>query len=93
MAKPLLDDRGCLTPAGLLAVQSAPVGKAPQELASHVASCPRCQEKLLAGGILALATRKEKKDPPPPWRIVLVLVAIVLLVLSLMFTLGRLSGA
>ncbi len=90
--KPLRDEKGCLTPAGLLAVQTAPVGKAPQELAGHLASCPRCTERLLAGGIVELLTRK-KKEPPPPWRIVLVLVAIVLLVLSLMFTLGRLSGA
>lgn len=89
--KPLRDDKGCLTPAGLLAVQAAPLGKAPPELAGHVASCARCQERLLAGGIVALITRK-KKEPPPPWRIVVVIVAILLLLVSLLFTLGRLSG-
>jgi uncharacterized paraquat-inducible protein A len=90
--KPLRDEKGCLTPAGLLAVQSAPVGRAPAELAGHVASCARCQERLLAGGILAAVTRT-KKEPPPRWRVAIVLAAIILLVLSLLFTLGRLSGA
>ena len=90
--KPLRDDKGCLTPAGLLAVQAAPVGKAPLELAGHVASCARCQERLLAGGILALVTRT-RKEPPPPWRIAVVIVAIILLVVSLLFTLGRLAPA
>jgi hypothetical protein len=89
--KPLRDDKGCLTPAGLLAVQRAPVGQAPAELADHVASCARCQERLLAGGILAAVTRT-KKPPPPRWRIAVVLMAVILLVLSLIFTLGRLSG-
>ena len=92
MMKPLRDDKGCLTPAGLFAVQSAPLGRAPSELAEHVASCARCQERLLAGGILAAATRT-KKDPPPRWRVAVVLLAVILLVLSLLFTLGRLSGA
>jgi hypothetical protein len=89
--KPLRDDKGCLTPAGILAVQSAPLGKAPPELAGHVAACARCQERLLAGGIVALVTRK-KKDPPPRWRVAVVLAAVILLVLGLLFTLGRLSG-
>jgi hypothetical protein len=92
VVKPLRDDKGCLTPAGLLAVQSAPVGKAPAELAGHVAACARCQERLLAGGILAALTRT-KKDPPPRWRIAVVLVAVILLVLSILFTLGRLTSA
>ncbi len=89
--KALRDDKGCLTPAGILAVQSAALGKAPAELAGHVASCARCQERLLAGGIVALVTRK-RKDPPPRWRVAVVLAAVILLVLSLLFTLGRLSG-
>jgi hypothetical protein len=47
----LLDGRGCLTAAGFAAVAAAPVGKVPPELASHLAACGRCQQRLLAGGV------------------------------------------
>jgi hypothetical protein len=46
----LVDARGCLTPAGFAALARAPLGRAPAELAAHVSSCGRCQERLLAGG-------------------------------------------
>jgi len=45
-----VDARGCLTPAGLAALQQAPVGHAPTDLAQHVAGCGRCQVRLLAAG-------------------------------------------
>jgi hypothetical protein len=46
----LVDARGCLTPAGMAALRRAPVGQAPVELARHLASCARCQARLLAVG-------------------------------------------
>jgi hypothetical protein len=46
----LVDARGCLTPAGMAALQRAPVGQAPAELAQHLAACARCQARLLALG-------------------------------------------
>jgi len=46
----LVDARGCLTPAGFAALSRAPVGRAPAALAAHLAGCPRCQERMLAGG-------------------------------------------
>jgi hypothetical protein len=48
-AGPLFDGKGCLTAAGLGAFQRAPAGRAPQELAAHVAGCGRCQQRLLSG--------------------------------------------
>jgi hypothetical protein len=45
----LLDRQGCLTAAGLAAFQAAPAGRAPKELAAHVAGCGRCQQRLLSG--------------------------------------------
>jgi hypothetical protein len=39
---------GCLTPAGLRALASAPPGEGPKELVAHVANCERCQTRLLA---------------------------------------------
>jgi hypothetical protein len=44
----LVDPRGCLTPAGMEALQQAPPGHAPEDLARHVAGCARCQARLLA---------------------------------------------
>jgi hypothetical protein len=43
----LRDARGCLTDAGLEALAGAAPGAAPTELAQHVASCARCQERWL----------------------------------------------
>ena len=44
----LVDSRGCLTPAGMAALEQAPPGQAPPELAQHLAGCARCQGRLLA---------------------------------------------
>ena len=50
----LVDGRGCLTPAGFATLSRAPVGRAPAELAAHLSSCSRCQERMLAGGTSAV---------------------------------------
>lgn len=42
------DGKGCLTAAGLAAFQNAPPGRAPKEMAAHVAGCNRCQQRLLS---------------------------------------------
>lgn len=87
----LRDARGCLTEAGLAALQAAPPGQAPAELAGHLAACARCQERLLAGGAAALLARK-KTEPPPAWRLVAIVVAALLLVVSVLVTLQRLAA-
>jgi hypothetical protein len=87
----LRDERGCLTVAGLAAVRAAPPGQAPAELAGHLASCARCQDRLLAGGAAELAARK-KTQPPPRWRLAAIVVALLLLVLSILVTAERLAG-
>jgi hypothetical protein len=43
-----------LTPAGFAALARAPVGRVPADLAAHLASCARCQERMLAGGTSAV---------------------------------------
>jgi hypothetical protein len=44
----LVDARGCLTDAGFAVLAGATPGAAPSELAAHLASCPRCQDRVLA---------------------------------------------
>jgi hypothetical protein len=90
MAGSLLDARGHLTEAGLSALAAAPPGRGPKELAAHLASCPRCQERMLAGTGVDLPARRERREPPPPWRIWAVLGAAVLLLLSILMTIRRL---
>ena len=86
----LLDERGCLTARGLATVVRAPVGKAPDELAVHLASCVRCQERLLATG------REKERVPrarPQTWRnLLLVLIALLAGLVALGMTLAILGG-
>jgi len=44
----LFDAQGCLSAAGLAALQRAAPGRAPADLAAHVAGCNRCQQRLLS---------------------------------------------
>ena len=74
-----------MTDSGIGALARATVGNAPADLAAHVASCVRCQERLLASGE-GRADRRERKEPPPRWRIWVVLGAVVLLLLSILVT-------
>jgi hypothetical protein len=90
----LVDPRGCLTPAGMAALQKAPVGHAPAELARHVAGCGRCQARLLAAsaGAEHRAGEAASRAGGPGasgrlWRPILFIVA------ALLFALGALALA
>ena len=64
----LRDMKGHLTDAGLHAFRGAPPGRAPAELATHVAGCARCQERALLADEGTLGPGK-RKAPPPLWRV------------------------
>ncbi len=81
-----LDVHRCLTDGGLETLLRAPVGKAPAELAGHLAGCPTCQERLLLRG----SPRGPRKTPPPPWRVWIVVGAALFLLISVLITLRRL---
>ena len=80
-AQSLIDGRGCLTEAGLAALRNAPPGRAAPELASHVASCPRCQERVLA--IDAPLHARGKKTAAPSLGRTLLLMGVILVVIVL----------
>jgi hypothetical protein len=65
----LFDRQGCLTAAGLAAFQRAPAGRAPQEMAAHLAGCGRCQERLLYG-MRGPATNPRARRAAPGRRLV-----------------------
>lgn len=92
MSAPLRDARGCLTDAGLDALERAPVGEGPPELVSHLSSCGRCQDRMLQRST-GEPPRGRKIEPPPAWRTWVVLVAAVLMVLTALITAFWLGGS
>jgi len=87
----LIDGRGCLTPAGFAALSRAPIGRAPAELATHLASCSRCQERMLAGGTSAGRPSPASSPPRKPrlWLGVALAFAALLLAVAALMLAGR----
>jgi hypothetical protein len=87
-----LDGRGCVTPAGMAAIAASPPGQVPPELASHLAACGRCQQRLLGGG-------QERPRVPPKspkavlGRALLVVGAALAAILGVLLTLSYLRSA
>ena len=92
MAAALFDAQGCLTPAAFAAIAAAPPGAAPAELAAHLASCARCQRRLLAKAMGAAAPRGPRRERPPLWRTVVAVIASLVLVLIAMLMMQFLAA-
>jgi len=78
----LQDARGCLTADGFAALERAPPGGAPADVAAHLAGCDRCQQRWLSR--LRAETGPPAGRPRPatrsPWRnLILVLVGLAVL--------------
>jgi hypothetical protein len=82
MTEPHFDARGCLSPSGIEAFREAPAGRAPADLAAHVASCARCQERLLAADRTRPREGRASARRPQPMR-TLLLMAVLLLAAAL----------
>jgi hypothetical protein len=89
----LIDARGCLTDAGIAALRTAVPGRAPADLSAHLASCARCQERLLA--LDAPTHRKPGVAAKAPslgrtlFLMALVLFAVLLALASMRHLVGR----
>ena len=86
------DMKGCLTEAGLRAFRAAAAGRAPAELATHVAACARCQDRVLAADE-GTAGPGKRREPPPLWRIFAFFFGGLLLALVLFLWLRSVLGA
>ncbi len=88
------DPRGCLSDADLARLQSAPPGRAPEDLARHLAACEPCQQRALFG---QQRRPPSSRRPPPEWpspqRMVLLLAAVLIALAMLLYSLQRLTGA
>ena len=90
----LFDARGCLTPAGLAALRTAAPGRAPKDVAAHLAGCARCQQRLfdgLRGPGAAAPARRGSAGARLVWILVLAVFGLLALVggLLAMRWLGR----
>jgi hypothetical protein len=82
MAAALFDAEGCLSPQGFAQISAAPPGRAPAELAAHLAGCVRCQRRLLVGAMPSSPSPRRQR--PPLWRTGVVVVVCLLLVMIAM---------
>jgi hypothetical protein len=88
-----LDANGHLSAAGLGALQAAQAGQAPPEVASHLATCPACQDRLLeasAPGPRPKPGRKPMGVAPSPGRTALLLLVTLAFILIGLWSLRRL---
>jgi hypothetical protein len=89
----LVDARGCLTDAGIASLRAAEPGRARPELSSHLASCARCQERILA--MDSPGHRKPGPPAKPPalgrtlFLMALVLGAVLIALASMRYLVGR----
>jgi hypothetical protein len=87
----LFDQRGCLTPAGFSALARSPIGRGPAEVAAHLASCARCQERMLASGAGPRpAPSSAPRRKPRLWLGVVLASAALILALAALILAGRL---
>jgi hypothetical protein len=89
--RPLRDARGCLTAAGLQAFREVPPGRAPADLAAHVAACPRCQDRVLAADP-GLGDRTARRQAPPWWRVFALFALGLFLAVAILAWASRLIG-
>jgi hypothetical protein len=81
MSETWFDARGCLSHDGMTVLQGVVPGAAPAELASHVAGCARCQQRVLAVESVPRPSAGKPRDPKAVWRNLLLLGAALLLLL------------
>jgi hypothetical protein len=82
MAAVLFDAEGCLSPQGFAQISAAPPGRAPAELAAHLAGCVRCQRRLLVAAMPSSSSPRRQR--PPLWRTGVAVVVCLLLVMAAM---------
>lgn len=89
----LQDAHGHLTAAGLGAFKAAPVGQAPAPLASHIAGCAACQDRLLVAGAPGPRPKPGQRPralAPSPGRTALIVGMTLLMIVIALWTLRRL---
>jgi hypothetical protein len=83
----------CLTDEEVAGVRAAPPGDVPETLARHLASCARCQERVLFGPEPRRRRRAgEGLTMPTPARALVLLAIMVVVLIAFFYTLNQLFG-
>lgn len=84
----------CLTSAEIATVRAAPPGNAPAELARHLASCERCQQRALFGDERGAVPRKGRGVPalPSARRAIVMTLLVLAAMAAALFSLRLLAG-
>jgi hypothetical protein len=82
----------CLTDDELATLRDTAPGSAPAGLAQHLAGCERCQARALFGAVRSPGLRREPPQLPSLGRALGLLAIVLLALVALLWTLGRLVG-
>ena len=92
----LTDARGCLTDEGFAALARSRPGEAPAELATHLAACARCQDRVLkaaAGAEAASRPRGALRSAGHRWGMLALVIGVLLVaIVGLLATLAFVRG-
>jgi len=83
---------GCLTEEEIASLQAAVPGRAPLALARHLASCERCQARVLFGSERRPGQRRPLREPPTLGRALLYSALVLAAVGAFLWTLRMLFG-
>jgi hypothetical protein len=85
--------KGCLSDGQLAELEAAAPGRAPEELARHLASCGRCQARALFGRERALGGARKPMPELPSLGRALLLAGLALAAMgAFLWTLMKLAG-
>jgi hypothetical protein len=83
---------GCLSEQEIASLQVAVPGQAPEALARHLASCERCQARVLFGSQRPPGRRRPLPEPPTLGRTLLYSALVLAAVAAFLWTLRMLFG-
>ncbi|HSD28331.1 MAG TPA: hypothetical protein VLL75_13605 [Vicinamibacteria bacterium] len=83
---------GCLTDAQLAELQAAAPGKAPENLARHLATCERCQARALFGAERPAGKKKDVPQLPSVRRAIFLGVLVLVAMAAFFWSLANLTG-
>lgn len=73
-------------------VRNEAAGEIPEDIARHLATCERCQERALFGAIRPARKHREPSPLPTPTRALILLAVMVAVMVAFFFTLQQALG-
>ena len=83
---------GCLTEQEVAQMRDGAAGEVPEGIARHLASCVRCQERVLFGALRPVRRARQPSPLPTPTRALVLLGVMVAVMVAFFFTLQQVLG-